>query len=97
MNYRSSPIPAERLEISLILNFKSPRYITHIKVKEFVTSLYLFGYRAKETEPSSSDEEEEINLLTQKSLESDSEVAQPTGKKNLLWLTNCRHRRAIVK
>ena len=34
-------------------------------MKVFVTSLYSFDYVAKETEPSSSDEEEEINLPIQ--------------------------------
>ena len=37
VNYRPSPIPVGGLEIKLNLNFKSPRYITHIKMKEFVT------------------------------------------------------------
>ena len=37
VNYRPSPIPVGGLEIKLNLNFKSPRYISHIKMKEFVT------------------------------------------------------------
>ena len=36
-------------------------------MKEFVTSLYSFDYVAKETEPSSSDKEDEINLFIQES------------------------------
>ena len=36
-------------------------------MKEFVTSLFSFDYIAKETEPLSSDEEKEINLIIQKS------------------------------
>ena len=75
--------------------FKSPRYITHIKMKEFVTSLYSFDYVAKETEPSSSNEEEEIHLLLQKSSESDDEVAKPKKKKTSYGYR--RHQRAIVK
>ena len=51
-------------------------------MKEFVISLYSFDYVAKETEPSSSCENEEINLLIQESSESDSEVAKE--KENLL-------------
>ena len=45
-------------------------------MKEFVTSFYSFDYITKKTEPSSSDEEDEINLHIQKSSESDSEVAK---------------------
>ena len=36
-------------------------------MKEFVTSLFSLDYIAKETEPSSSDEDKEINLIIQKS------------------------------
>ena len=69
LNYRPSFIPAGRLDIPLILNLKSPHYITLIKIKEFVTSLRPFDYIAKETEPSSSssDEEKETNLIIQES------------------------------
>ena len=33
IDYRPSPIPAGGLEIPLTLNFKSPHYITHTKMK----------------------------------------------------------------
>ena len=42
IDYRPSPIPAGELEIPLTLNFKSPRYITHTKMKEFISTLYSF-------------------------------------------------------
>ena len=74
MNYRQSPIHAGGLENPLILNFKSLRFSTHIKMKEFVTSLFSFNFVAKRAEPSSSGKEEEINLLIQESSESGSEV-----------------------
>ena len=75
MDYRPSPIPAGGLEIPLVLNFKSSSYVTHMKMKEFVTSLYSYEFIAKETEPLSSDEE--IDLLIQESSESDSELVNP--------------------
>ena len=50
-------------------------------MKEFITSLYSFEYEAKETRPSSSDENEEINLLVQESFQSDSEKVKPKKKK----------------
>lgn len=62
--YRPSPIPAGGLEIPLLLNFNSTRYITHIKMKGFVTSLYSYDY---EPEKSNDDEddgnEEQINIV----------------------------------
>ena len=80
VNYGPSPIAAGGLKIPLILDFKSSRYITHIKMKESLTSLYSFDYTAKETEPSSEEEKEEINLLLQESSESNSGVAKPEKK-----------------
>ena len=81
MNYEPFPIPTEGLDISLILNFIKTRYITHIEMKEFITSLYSFDYEAKETRPSSSDEKEEINLFAQESFQRDSEKVKPKKKK----------------
>ena len=63
--YRSSPIPVGELKIPLILNFRSLRYVTHMKIKEFVSFLNSYKFIAKETEPLSSDED--INLLIQES------------------------------
>ena len=79
VDYRPSPIPAGGLEIPLVLNFKSSSYVTHMKMKEFVTLLYSYEFIAKETEPLSSDEE--IDLLIQESSESDSELVNPNKKK----------------
>ena len=42
IDYSPSPIPAGGLEIPLTLNFKSPRYIAHSKMKEFMSTLYSF-------------------------------------------------------
>lgn len=45
-------------------------------MKEFVTLLSTFDYVAKDTEPSSSGEEDKINLLIQESSESNTVVAK---------------------
>ena len=50
-------------------------------IKKIITSLCSFDYVAKKTEPSSSGEEEEINLLIPESSENDSEVAKPKKQK----------------
>ena len=38
--YRPSPISSGGLEIPLMMTFRSPRYITHQKMKDFVPKLY---------------------------------------------------------
>ena len=81
IDYRPSPIPAGGLEIPLTLNFKCPRYITHIKMKEFMSTFYSFDYDGKRDESSS---DEEINLFINESSEesqSNSEVVIQTRKK----------------
>ena len=45
--YKLSPIPAEGLETLLKLTFKSPRFITHQKMKDFMTNLYSYDYETK--------------------------------------------------
>ena len=83
--YRPSPIQAGGLEIPLTLNFKCPHYITHTKMKEFMSTLYSFDYNGnKEDEGEKSSSDEEINLLINESSEesqSDSEVVIQTRKK----------------
>ena len=85
IDYRPSPIPAGGLEVPLTLNFKSPHYITHTKMKEFMSTLYSFDYNGnKEDEKDESSSDEEINLLINESSEksqSDSEVVIETRKK----------------
>ena len=85
IDYRPSPIPAEWLGISFTLNFKSPHYITHTKMKEFMSALYSFDYNGnKEDERNESSLDEEINVLIKESSEesqSDSEVLIQARKK----------------
>ena len=85
IDYRPSLIPAGRLEIPLTLNFKCPRYITHTKMKEFMSTLYSFDYNGnKEDERDESSSNEEINLFINEFLEesqSDSQVVIQTVKK----------------
>lgn len=54
------PIPTSELKIPLILVFKSPRYVTPMKIKEFITWLHSYEFIAKKTEQLSSDEENNI-------------------------------------
>ena len=45
--FQPSPIPAVGLEIPLKLTFKSPNFITHQKMKDFMINLYSYDYEAK--------------------------------------------------
>ena len=45
--YKPSPIPAGGLEIPLKLTFKSPNFMTHQKMEDFMTNLYSYDYEAK--------------------------------------------------
>ena len=73
--YRYSPIPAGGLEIPLMLTFKSARYITHEKMKEFVTSLYPYEFDPQEK--SDTDDEDEIDFIINK--------IRTTRKKIVKW------------
>ena len=85
IDYRPSSVPTGGLEIPLTLNFKCPRYVTHTKMKEFMSTLYSFDYNGnKEDERDESPSDEEINLLINESSEesqSDSEVVIQTRKR----------------
>ena len=43
--YRPSPIPSGGIEIPLMMTFRSPRYITHQKMKDFMTKLYCYDHK----------------------------------------------------
>ena len=76
IDYRPSPIPAGELQIPLTMNFKCPWYITHIKMKEFVSTLHSFDYNGNK--------EDERDILINELLEesqSDSEVVIQRRKK----------------
>ena len=82
-SYRPSPIPSGGLEIPLILTFRSPKFITHQMMKEFMTKLYSYDYEQSNLADDSDDEEDEIHVdigevmedaATEREVESDSEV-----------------------
>ena len=43
--YRPSPIPSGGLEIRLVMNFGNPRYITHQKMKDFMTKRFCYDHK----------------------------------------------------
>ena len=85
-NYRPSPIPSGGLEIPLILTFRSVRFVTHKRMKEFMTKLYNYDHKQSDHAENSSDEEDEIHVdlgevLEATDVESDSEVVQKKRKR----------------
>ena len=79
--YRPSPIPAGGLEIPLMLTFKSTRFVTHQKMKDFMTPLYSYEYEPQEIN-SKDEENDDINfIIEQDEDEEDSEVVLKPKKK----------------
>ena len=69
--YRPSPILTGRLEINLMLSFKSPRYFTHQKIKKFLAQLFSWDFEAKND-----------NEAKFKTNNEDSEVVKPKKNRN---------------
>ena len=62
--YRPSPIPSGGLEISLMMTFKSPRYITHQKMKDFMTKLYCYDHKPVTENVESDSDSDEFHIET---------------------------------
>ena len=82
--YQPSPIPTGGLEIPLKLTFKSPNFLTHHKMKDFMTNLYSYDYEAK-AETDEDDDAEIHFMIANEGLddakEVDSEVVKPKVKR----------------
>lgn len=59
--YRPSSILSGDFEIPLVLQFQSPKYVTHCSMKKSIQILY--DYRGTGTKPDSSDEEPEGEIF----------------------------------
>ena len=59
-NYRPSQIPLGAVEITLVLWFQSPKYVTHCKMKKFVQTLYNYRYTITKANSHNEEPEEEI-------------------------------------
>ena len=59
IRYRPSLIPSGGLEIPLMMTFRTPSYITHLKLKGFMTKLYYYDHKpVTENVESDSDSDE---------------------------------------
>ena len=50
--YRPSPIQSDGLQIPLVFQFQSPKYVTHYKMKRFVQTLYNYRYTGTKADSS---------------------------------------------
>ena len=90
--YQPSLIPAGGLETPPKLTFKSPNFITHQKMKDFMTNLYSYDCESKaETDE---DDDAEIHFIIAKE-GLDGEVVKPKVKRKLPKLVN--HQNQIVR
>ena len=78
--YQPFPIPARGLEILSKLTFKSPNFITHKKMKDFMTNLYSYDYGAN----AETDEDDDADIYFMRAnegldgdKEQNSEVVKP--------------------
>ena len=60
--YRSSPIPSGGLEIPLMMTFRSPRYITHQKMKDFMAKLYCYDHKSVTENVESDSDSDEFHI-----------------------------------
>ena len=80
--YQPSPIPARGLEILCKLTFKSPNFITHKKMKDFMTNLYSYDYGTK-AEADEDDDAEIYFMRANEGLNGDKEENSEVVKPNL--------------
>lgn len=79
--YRPSPIPAGGLEIPLMLTFKSKTFITHEKMKGFITSLYSYEYETINAEGDDDEDDHEFHFMIEKEDVDNSELLRRNIKR----------------
>ena len=83
--YCTSPIPSGGLEISLMMTFRSSRYITHQKMNDFLTKLYCYDHKPVTENVESDSDSDEFHIEIKENVveeREDSEVLEaPKAKK----------------
>ena len=83
--YRPSPIPSGGLEIPLMMAFRSPRYITHQKMKDFMTKLYCYDHKPVTENVESDSDGDEFHIEIKENVVEEGEdsevVVAPKAKK----------------
>ena len=84
-SYRPSPIPSGELEIPFMMTFRSPRYITHQKMKDFMTKLYFYDHKPVTNNVESDSDSDEFHIEIKGNVVEESEdsavVVAPKAKK----------------
>ena len=76
---RPSQIPAGRLEIPLMLSFKSPWYFTHQKMKNVLVQLYFWNFETENDDETEVQGKEVTEIIIKE--DEDSEVVKPKKKR----------------
>ena len=82
--YRSSAIPSGGLEISLMMTFRSPTYITHQKMKDFMAKLFCYDHKPVPENVESDSDSDEFHIEIKENVVEEGEesevVAVPKAK-----------------
>ena len=62
-NYKPSPIPADRLEVLLLLTFSVKNEQIFEQMKEFVTTLYDYEYTGMKEDESEDEDSDDENVI----------------------------------
>ena len=83
--YCPSPIPSGGHEIPLMMTFRSPRYITHQKMKDFMTKLYCYDHKPVTEYVESDSDSDEFHIEIKENIVEESEdsevVVAPKARK----------------
>ena len=86
--YRSSSIPSGGLEIPLMMTFRSPRYITHQKMKDFMAKLYCYDHKSVTENVESDSDSDEFHIEIKENVMEEGEnskvVVAPKVKDNCI-------------
>ena len=90
--YRPSPIPSGGLEIPLMMTFRSPRYITHQKMKDFMTKLSCYDHKLVTENVESDSDSDEFHIKIKENVVEEGEdrevVVAPKTKKRKVTIVH---------
>ena len=88
--YRSSSFLSGELEIPLMMTFRSPRYITHQKMRDFMAKLYCYDHKPVTENVESDSDSDEFHIEIKENVVEEGEdsevVVAPKAKKKKVTL-----------
>ena len=90
--YRPSPIPSSGLEMPLMMTFRSPRYITHQKMKDFMAKFYFYDHKQVTENVKSDLDSDEFHIEIKENVVKEGEdsevVVDPKAKKRKVTIAH---------